>query len=378
MIGIDATGVYGDTFGIHNYVGRLVERVLPAAQDQRFTIYCRRSVPGSFRDLHPGVDFRVAPFRKRKICEQVWLPFQLWDSGLSVFHATYGCPVYCPVPLVLTVHDLFVKRYPERYPAWWRAYAQVAIERPASQAAAIVTPSDATRRDVIELLEVSPEKVTTIPLGVDQERFRPLPQEDIDEVRERYGLPDRFFLHVGGFSPVKNTVRIVEAFAQVCREKELSDVCLVFAGKKSWRHSETVEAAQRHGIEDRVIFTGYFPDEDLAALYCAAELFIYPSIIEGFGLPILEAFACDTPVVTSNCTALPEVAGDAAVQIDPESTEMLAENLIRLARQPDERTALAARGRERVQDFTWERMAKKHLEVYQSVSSLLVWKGGTL
>lgn len=369
MIGIDALGVSGNTFGIHNYADQLVRNILPAANDQRFTIYCRRAVPGSFLGLHPEVTFRVAPFRNRKLCEQLWLPYEMWGSDLSVYHATYGCPLYSTSPLILTVHDVFMIRFPERYPAWLRLYGRLALERPAHRALAIITPSEATRKDVIKHLRIPPAKVTTIPMGVDLERFRPASQVDVERMRARHRLPDRFFLHVGGFSPIKNTVRLVEAFSKVCKEKDLADIHLVFAGMKGWTYSKTVAEAQKHRIGQRVIFTGYFPQADLSSLYSSAEALVYPSIIEGFGFPILEGFACGTAVITSNCTALPEVAGDAAVLVDPFSVEMLAESLMRLARWPGERALLQERGLERARSFTWRSSAEKHLELYRRVMS---------
>jgi len=366
-IGIDATGLWGMTFGIHIYAGRLIEHLLPLAPEHDFTIYCRKAVPASFQDLHPRVRFRVAPFRHRKFCEQVWLSYEMGGADLSLFHATFGRPLYCPAPVVITVHDLFTLRHPERYTALLRTYTRVAIERAARRAAAIVTPSEASRRDVIELLGVPGERVTTVPLGVDLDRFRPPTPGEIAAVRARHGLPGRFLLHVGGFSPIKNTERLAAAFARVCREPALAGVGLVFAGKRNWQYRATLAAVQRLGIADRVTFTGYFPEEDLPALYGAAEALLYPSLIEGFGLPVLEAFACGTPVLTSDRGSLPEVAGDAALTVDPEAGEALADAMLRLARRPGERAELAACGRRRVRAYTWQRTAERTLEVYRRV-----------
>jgi glycosyltransferase involved in cell wall biosynthesis len=256
-------------------------------------------------------------------------------------------------------------RYPQRYPRWRRLYTGMAIVRTARQARAIITVSEATRRDVIDLLGIAPDRVTAIHSGVDPEQFRAVPASQAALVLQRHRLPRRFFLHVGGFSPIKNTERIVEAFADAGREPALRDVGLVFAGHKTAHFADTLAATQRLGVSDRVVFTGYFPSEDLPTLYSAALALVYPSVIEGFGFPILEAFACATPVITSDRTSLPEVAGNAAVLVDPESTAALAAAMVRIVVDDGLRTTLIDRGVKRVKSFTWERTAAQTLDVYR-------------
>jgi glycosyltransferase involved in cell wall biosynthesis len=366
-IGIDATGLHGMTFGIHVYAGRLVESILAKDDRHRFTIFCRKDIPPSFLGRHPKVSFRIAPFGNRKFCEQCWLSWELARAPVGLFHATYGGPLYAPSPIVLTVHDLFHLRYPDRYPRWRRLYTRTAVVRTARRARAIITVSEATRRDVIDLLDIAPERVTTIHSGVDFEQFRTASDPERALVLRRHSLPSRYFLHVGGFSPIKNTERIVEAFAQAVREPALRDLHLVFAGKKSAHYGDTAATSRRLGVEERVLFTGYFPSEDLAALYSAAEALIYPSLIEGFGFPILEAFACGTPVITSDRTSLPEVAGDAALLVNPDSSADLAAAMVRLVAQGGLRERLIRRGAQRVKSFTWDQTAEKTLAVYREV-----------
>jgi glycosyltransferase involved in cell wall biosynthesis len=243
-IGIDATGLHGMTFGIHVYAGRLVESILAKDDRHRFTIFCRKDIPPSFLGRHPKVSFRIAPFGNRKFCEQCWLSWELARAPVGLFHATYGGPLYAPSPIVLTVHDLFHLRYPDRYPRWRRLYTRTAVVRTARRARAIITVSEATRRDVIDLLGIAPERVTTIHSGVDFDQFRPASAPERALVLRRHSLPSRYFLHVGGFSPIKNTERIVEAFAHACREPALRDVHLVFAGKKSAHYGDTAATAR--------------------------------------------------------------------------------------------------------------------------------------
>lgn len=366
-IGIDATGVCGMMFGVQHYAARIIENVLPLAPAYDFTLFCRKQIPAAFRALHSRIKFPIAPFSNRKFCEQFWLSYKMVGTDLSMFHAMYGCPLYCPVPTVMTVHDCFTLRFPERYPAWFRLFTRIGVNRPARKARAIITPSKASKEDIVNLLGIAPEKITVVPHGVDFDTFTRASEQRKEEVRERYGLSKPFLLHLGGFSPIKNTLRIIEAFAAVCNETALRDVLLVFAGAKTWSWEENEAAVRRLGLQDRVVFTGYFPQTDLPALYGAAQALVYPSLIEGFGMPLLEAFACGTPVITSNRSALAEIAGNAAMLVNPESVDELAGAISLMFSNPQARREVQARGSARVASFTWGEAAQRTLAVYERV-----------
>jgi glycosyltransferase involved in cell wall biosynthesis len=208
-------------------------------------------------------------------------------------------------------------------------------------------------------------------------RFRPAGPEALAAVRQKYDLPERFILYVGTIEPRKNLTALLEAYAalmerlSVCDLRPaLSDVRLVIVGKKGWLYEGFFRRLHELGLEDRVLFTGYVPDEDLPAIYSAADLFVFPSLYEGFGLPVLEAMACGTPVIASNASSLPEVAGEAGIMIAPHDVRGLAEAMERLLMDKQLRAELRARGLERAKQFTWERAAAMTLEVYQDALTL--------
>jgi glycosyltransferase involved in cell wall biosynthesis len=192
---------------------------------------------------------------------------------------------------------------------------------------------------------------------------------ELARVRSKYGLASSYLLDVGTLQPRKNLVRLIDAFAEVCRASEGSKraLQLVLAGKKGWLYRDIFERGRELGIETQVVFPGFVPEEDLAALYSGASLFVMPSLYEGFCLPVLEAMACGTAVVCSTTSSLPEVVGDAALQFDPRDVREMASTIVRVLRKQDLRRSLVARGIEQVKPFTWARAARRVLGVLQSL-----------
>jgi glycosyltransferase involved in cell wall biosynthesis len=204
-----------------------------------------------------------------------------------------------------------------------------------------------------------------IACGIDPQ-FKPVADEDVRQgVLARYGIDRPYLLYVGGINARKNIARLFEAYAQV--RATHPDVILVVAGKRQWQTGEIDAAFRRFNLEDQVHFTGYVDDRDLPALYSAAELFVFPSLYEGFGLPPLEAMACGTPVVTSNASSLPEVVGDAALTVDPYDVDGLAAAIKHALTDEDLRVELRRRGVARAAQFTWQRAARETLAVYAQV-----------
>ncbi len=371
MIGIDATGWWGDTYGIHVYARQLTENLLSQYGDsQAFRVYCRRKVPDPFAPYAPTTEFPVAPFSNRKFCEQFWLSSQFLFRKVDLFHATYGKPLYCPGKFVITVHDLFPMRFPDEYPATFKAYHRLAVENGARKADLILTPSEFTKQDIIKFLSITADRVHVIPLAVDQKEFRPASAEHQQQAISTYKLPERFVLHVGGFSPIKNTVRLVEAFHQIVNESTLKDLGLVFAGGTGGsQYQATLDAVAQHKLEGRVTFTGYVPDDHVVALYSAAQCLIIPSLMEGFGLPVLESFACGTPVICSERGSLPEVAGKGAILVPAQDSELMAEAMNSLLNNERLRADLIQNAELQSTKFSWERTAQKTYQAYKLVDN---------
>jgi glycosyltransferase involved in cell wall biosynthesis len=274
------------------------------------------------------------------------------------------------LPTVLTIYDLNVLRFPRFFRPWFRHYARVVMPRAARAADAIITLSHASKTDIVQGLAIPEERVTVVPTGVDPS-FTPLALESERalEVRRRYELPDDFVLTVGSVEPRKNLPRLLEAIQRLRRDRDTAEVVLVHAGPDGWLADEVAHARATLDPPGAVRFLGYVPRQDLAALYGLARLTAYPSLYEGFGLPVAEAMACGCPVVTSNVSSLPEVAGDAAVLVDPASVEDIAAGIAALWTDAGRRRAVAARGRARASCFTWERTARETAAVYEAVTA---------
>jgi len=285
-------------------------------------------------------------------------------AGVDLFHATeHLLPRFSSVRTVFTLHDLIFLFHPETHKPLNRWFLTLMMPRFLRAADAVIAVSECTKRDAIRFYSIPEEKITVIYEGVSP-RFRPANPEAVRAVREKYGLPERFILYVGTIEPRKNLTTLLEAFHHLLATRDLR---LVFVGKKGWLYEGFFRRLRELGLEDRVIFTGYVPDEDLPAIYSAADLFVFPSLYEGFGLPVLEAMACGTPVVCSNTSSLPEVAGDAAILVDPTDVRALAGAMERVLTDEHLRAEIYAKGLGRARQFTWAKAAQETLKVYLEV-----------
>jgi glycosyltransferase involved in cell wall biosynthesis len=300
---------------------------------------------------------------------QTLAPRLLRHIEADVVHFTNGMvPLASRVPTVVTIHDMSLTLYPRYHPPRRVLLNRPLVDLAARRADAIITVSQSAKRDIVRLYGLAPDRVHVVHEAA-APSFRPIHDtHERERVRRRYNLADRFILYVGTIEPRKNLPKLIEGFARRRKSGELPHQ-LVCAGPYGWLSRDIEELIERLQVEDAIRFTGYVPFEDLPALYSLAEMFVFPSIYEGFGLPVIEAMACGTPVVTGDVPALSEVAGGAVEQVDRLDAESLGIAMVGLARSPERRENLSALGLQRAHSFSWERAARETLEVYREAAN---------
>ncbi len=298
---------------------------------------------------------------------QLISPLRMRRDGADLLHGPANAlPLTHPgLPGVVTVHDLAIYDHPEWFPGGQWFATRLVVPRSIRGARAVICPSVATRTAIERIFRVEAGRCHVIPHGVEPDFARPVPDDRREAVRRRYGLPDRYLLQVGTIQPRKNYLTTLGALARLPPDARLP---LVAVGNAGWGDSSVAETVARLDLERWVRFVGYAGLPDLPALYQMADAAVFPSLDEGFGLPVLEAFAAGTPLAASNAGALPEVAGEAALLSDPLDDVALAANLRRLLEDSSTRTRLVAAGRARAEQFTWSRSAAAHLAVYRAVA----------
>lgn len=289
-----------------------------------------------------------------------------WRTAINESDLFHGADALAPrlyLPTFITIHDLTTLLYP-RYHTWMnRTYQRWALPLMARRSSAIIADSRSTQQDIVRLLGVPSSKVTVVHLGVDTERFIPRTCAGTLASLVQIGVRQPYLLAVGTLEPRKNLAMLLQAYARL----PSSAPKLVLAGGIGWGDNSLSALVEQLNLKERVHLPGYVPDELLPGLYGNAELYVYPSLYEGFGLPVLEAMACGAPVITSNVSSLPEVAGEAAIQVNPRNASELAEAIQTLLESPSKRSAMRQAGLARAQSFSWERCAQETLSVYRGV-----------
>ncbi len=287
-------------------------------------------------------------------------------KGADLIHGPgYIIPGFTRRPAVVTVYDIIALKHPDLCKRSNVLHFKWNLPRSIQRAAAIIVLSNAVKEDLVKLMKVAPDKIEVIPPGID-ECFN-VPNEDTKrQVRERYKLPDRFVLFVGNIEPKKNLEMLIRTFFAVKMDKKL-DHKLVIVGQKAWKYQQVFSLIESLNIEEQIIFTDYVPLADLPAVYALSECFAFPSLVEGFGIPPLEAMSCGTPVFTSEDPAVLEATGDAALHAPATDAKAMRENLQKLLLNRGERRRLREAGLSHAAGFTWKRCAEQTVEVYRKI-----------
>jgi glycosyltransferase involved in cell wall biosynthesis len=386
-IGIDVTSALTQGGGIGRYTRELV-RALTALNGRSsptatsFHLFTARpiappAVPDPLPD-GPHIHHHQAPLPEQWLY-RLWYRLRIpapvqWVTGrLDLFHSPDFVlpPVSGHIPTLLTVHDLSFVHYPDVYPAVLVNYLNRVVPWSIGRASHVLADSAATKADLQSIWQVAEEKITVLYSGVN-ETFRPVKEpEQLTAVRARYNLPDTPYLFtVGTVQPRKNYQMLIRAFAPLAA---LWPHNLYIAGGQGWLYDEMMAEIERQGLDERVRFLGFVADADLPALYSGATLFLFPSLYEGFGLPLLEAMQCGTPVVTSNASSLPEVVGEmgeeTAVLLSPHDEAAWTTAVHHLLATPNRRIALAEAGQLRARHFTWEQSAQELFALYHALGA---------
>lgn len=364
-IGVDLQAVGRGRTGDETYYRNLVSCYSALRPDHDFFLYYTEPEAESFLEglegkFHPRKLAFQSPFARVPLA----YPWQMWKEPVDVFHSQYvGFPAG-RAKLVLTIHDLSYERYPEMFPRN-RALFLKLTRWSARRADAVVVVSEHTKKDLVRFYGLPEDKIHVV-YNAAHRRFSPCQdKERIGALQRRLGIRQDYILSVGSLQPRKNIARLVKAYLQA-RAGQALDLQLVIVGKNAWGNPEWETVAQNSPYQPDVLFAGHVPDDDLPALYSGASMFVYPSLYEGFGLPVIEAMACGTPVITSNGSSLPEVGGAAVVYVDPQDVNAISRAMVTLARDPQRRQDLRERGLRQSALFSWERAARQTLSVYEA------------
>jgi len=369
--------------GIGVYTRNLVEKLGLIDINHRYVIFKNDTVKLNTANPNFTVLSYKLPERlklKKILLENLHLPNVAKRENIDLFHFTsFIVPYVYSGNFVLTINDLAFLKYPHIIGKSRLCYYKMFLKNAVKKSRFIITISEATRNDVLEYYKYPEERINTVYLGIGNEFLKGSEVKDGEEktvvssgsskagdrnnILQKYGIKERFILFVGTLEPRKNILNLIKAFNRV-KDK---DVQLLICGKKGWMYDDIYRELSRHSLRGRVVTVNTVSNEELAELYKKAELFILPSLYEGFGLPVLEAMAAGTPVITSDVSSLPEVAGDAALYVDPHDDEDIADKISIVLDDEHLKSGMVKKGYEQIKNFSWEKCAKETLRVYREV-----------
>lgn len=351
--------------GIHGYIYNTLSQLAQIAPDDwSFTAFVGAKNPHHFDGISLApVGWDTTSPLKRILWEQTIQPFRL--HGADLLHSmTFVSPLIQPIPSVVTVYDLSFVHYPQVLSASRRLYLRMFTALSCKRAERVITISESTARDVATTFGISPEKIDVAPCGYDSARFYPIDKHIIADFKAQKGLPDRFWLFIGTLEPRKNLTTLLDAYAMLPKNKRLP---LLLGGGKGWLYEDIFERITRYGLQDEVRLLGFLPADELPLWYNSAEVFLYPSIFEGFGLPVLEAMACGVPVVISDASSLPEVGANAGLCLPPHDVMAWHDALMRIMDDSDWRADASVKGLTEAQRYSWQKTALATIQSYNKV-----------
>lgn len=370
-IGINARYLQNPHTGIENYLLQLLVNLKKIDRENNYILFFGNDklVPPDIRKAGYESIIAEAPADNKfsKILwEHMYLPYALGKYNIDVFHEpSFVAPFIKRQGTVITVYDLTFVHTPSSYTRQNRFYFKMLLTRSIRQADAIITISENSKKDILQYFNIPGHKVKVIYPGID-DFFHKVDDDRIEKVKEIYGIKKDFILNVSLISPRKNLIGLIRAFKRLLDTKKI-DCQLVIAGRRGWLYDDIFREVALNNLEKDVIFCGYVPKEHLLLLYNVASVFAYPSLCEGFGLPILEAMACGCPVVASNVSSMPEVCGEAAMLVNPDETESLADAIFSLMHDRQLQATYIEKGFSQAARFSWRKAAEETLGIYRII-----------
>ncbi|MFT5815558.1 MAG: glycosyltransferase involved in cell wall biosynthesis [Psychroserpens sp.] len=364
-IALDIHTIGQQATGNETYISGLLNAFKKHPQtDLHFTYYHSRSLkdkkwPGTYKKLSPQSPFLRIPLST---------PYALYRDNIDVSHFQYFHPLLSPCPAVVTIHDLSFEHHPEFFSPLMRNALRYLAPIMAKRAAHIITVSKATKQDLIEKYKLPSDKISVIYNSTSSSFHNQYKHSLLIERIARFNLPRPFVVSVGNLGPRKNQHRLIRCFSNLVENGDI-DFDLVLVGQPVYKANAILDEIKKTKAKGRIHVTGFVNQDELVALYNLAMFSIYPSLFEGFGLPILESMACGTPVITSNCSCMPEIAKDAALLINPRDDDDLSSAMLELSTNSALREKLVTSGLQRTSDFSWERAADRTINVYRNITS---------
>ena len=379
LIGIDGNEANVEKkVGISEYVFELLQQFEKRRTPNiKHKIYLKNRPNNGLPEETENWDYTV--FGPKKMWTQVALPVKLFlerEKPDIFFSPAHYAPRFSPVPVVISIMDLAFFHFPEMFSKKDLLQLHKWTKYSVKKAAKIVTISNATKNDIIKLYNISESKIDVVYPGIKESVTLTPHIFPMEELSRKYNISSNYILFVGTLQPRKNIVRAIEAFSKVVQnktvnnkqEKEKNPLEFVIVGRKGWLYEDILAAPQKYGVEERVKFLDFVPDEDLPQLYHYAQCFLWPSLYEGFGLPVVEAMAHGAPVITSNTSSLPEAGGEAALYVDPHNTEDIAKKLKEVLENKKLREDMIAKGKKHVASFSWDKAARETLQILQETA----------
>jgi len=372
IIGLEARWITFEKTGFGRYAFNLLKELSKIDHENRYLIYLNREYQNEqifLKENFKKIFIKNIP----EIYKHVCIPFDIIsrNRNISLFHFLYNAPsLYMPCPYILTIHDVSYKYIPEMISFKNRFSIFLQLKLNAKRSKKIIAVSESSKKDIIKFFNVNEDKIDVIYEGVDESFRNKVDENKRKTIINKYELPKKFILYVGTYLPHKNLETLLCAFHSLKTNTDIKHK-LVLAGKKGKNYSVIAKLISDFNLEKDVLRLGFIPDDDLPVIYNLSELFVFPSLYEGFGLPILEAMSCGVPVLASASSCLPEIGGDAAEYFRPKDIEALGKKIFKIIKNSNLKVELREKGFQRAKLFSWSRMAEKTLELYERVSNEL-------